>query len=404
MHNQSQDSFPSQNYNHGQQIYGYPYGYPYQHGYSFAPVLPWSAYSLNIPDVAISPDQWNCTSNSYYPYTNMGMSNLNVPCAPVPTAMWNPAFQVCYYGGPTYNYFQNGHLGNTNTMNLSNINLQAMPEKKDNLARKWTGELQENTEAITDYLCRFELQMDMFRTVANVLKKLFRGKIHVIDDIPLFHSPNSLFVYIKATILNEFISRCNILNFKLGHNTFKHPEKDYQLEMVVKGLNLPYGLQYGKHHFKQRNLENQLYVDGLSRMFCANDLLKIYDDLYKNVQSVRVFSDKNGYPNKSAVVLFRDSDSFHKALHESPIMVKTSTVTAFLRNKKYEPKPSAYFNHSETRSATSQGFRNNGIRRNLNGNHLNDHKSNNKENKPDSNLESSDKESDAYSNKEATQI
>lgn len=239
----------------------------------------------------------------------------------------------------------------TATVESNLVNTESTSEHNHFYSRLWTGDLQYTAQSFTDYLCRFQIEPDMFNEVKSDLIQLFRANIHINDTFPPENSPSpySLYAYFKASCFGDFLRHCK--NEQMHIWEFVHPEKNYKLEVRIKQFNLPYDLRY-RVKYQHGSIAGQLYVEGLDGLFSAKDLFKIYNDLYSNVLLVRVFTDKNGYAHKSAVINFKSANSHSKALKESPIMVKTSSFTALLRNKMYDRKDNSHGN-SNLRATTN---------------------------------------------------
>lgn len=224
-------------------------------------------------------------------------------------------------------------------------------EKVDLFSRQWTGELVGtcSSEHITHFHCRFELPgAGEARVVMEDLRMLFRSKIFLVDDIPLCNSTAPyVYAYFKKCHMRDFFSCVQHTGNQASVANFIHPQRNYSLLVIIKALHLPHCLNATRPSLKQksRRAHYQLYVEGLGRLFDAHDLFKIYSDLYKDVLSVRVFSDKNGFPNKSALLYFHALESFQKALQETPIVIKTSAATVYLKHRSYERSDNQFSRH-----------------------------------------------------------
>lgn len=308
------------------------------------------------------------SSNNFYPDSHLPINTAStahlmpyfhgllpphcVYAQSIPTPMFvahrhpqQPSFQLAAAAAvpPT-----KGHLTETN------VNLEPCgPERRTPFySRLWTGELQPPANLKTDYLCRFQIEPDRFNELKRDLMQLFRTNIHINDTFPPENSasPYSLYTYFKEAHFKDFLQYCEPNDDQMAVQNFVHPDKGYKLEVRVKPFSLPDDLKYrNKSRFptdSPQQFQHLLYVDGLDGLLIAKDLCKIYNDLYNNVYSARVFTDKNMRPHKSAVISFKSLCSFEKALRESPILVKTLTFTALLRNKVFNKKYPHRYQHN----------------------------------------------------------
>lgn len=292
-------------------------------------------------------------------YSHPDQTMLNVPyqSAPMATTSYYPQAQsilptfVALNGQPynVVNGYSNGYSqpikDYTTEMMQSNLQKQH--------ARKWSGELHEPSGYISHLQCRFEVEQDKYRSLYDELKRLFRSKVDIINEMPSNQCNNSIQVlnaYLDYSALGEFRKYCRQTSANQTNGSMKEfitPDKQC-FRVTTKGLRLSECLYFGRTG-RQSN-DYQLYVEGLDRMFVSQDIFKIYQDLYDHVGNVRIFCDRFNYPNKSALVTFNNRDSYQKALTESPIMIITSSITVLLRNKIYERSRGPYVRNQQQSS------------------------------------------------------
>lgn len=298
--------------------------------------LPYAGPALGVPPFIGYSDSSLVNANlamfQYYQAPDLPLSYF--PYAPLPQNVYSATVPLCVQCHQPYcqcGIIVNNSASNNNTEHaniFSNECALVKVHSEVKRTRKWTGELDETMNA-SHYECRFEIDPQTFVRLVTDLKKLYCSNVYIVDDIPTYSS-SGLVVYFKSDYFLEKV--CQHLD---QHGHFFHPQEGYRLPVYIKALDLLHSLTAGRQP-RMKLSKWKLYVHGLDRMFSADDLFQIYNDLYDTaVLWVRIFPDRAGYPFRGALVIFSRSKAYDRALQDEQVIVKTCKFTRTLCNKKY---------------------------------------------------------------------